>query len=101
VRYVSPPPLNFTTLRRHLVENKYIGGIFYYQIMNGITGTAMPYFKRHLESEKIWDLANYLGVSFLGYTDATIEPHGIDASYEGSWKNPYHPPGEEAKDMGK
>jgi len=101
VRYVSPPPLNFTTLRRHLVENKYIGGIFYYQIMNGITGTGMPYFKRHLESEKIWDLANYLGVSFLGYTDATIEPHGIDASYAGSWKNPYHPPGAEAKDMGK
>jgi cytochrome c oxidase cbb3-type subunit II len=101
VRYVSPPPLNFTTLRRHLVENKYIGGIFYYQIMNGITGTGMPYFKRHLESEKIWDLANYLGVSFLGYTDATIEPHGIDASYEGSWKNPYHPPGGEAQDMGK
>jgi cytochrome c oxidase cbb3-type subunit II len=83
------------------VENKYIGGIFYYQIMNGITGTGMPYFKRHLESEKIWDLANYLGVSFLGYTDATIEPHGIDASYAGSWKNPYHPPGAEAKDMGK
>ena len=57
-----PPPLNFTTLRRHLVENRYIGGIFYYQIMNGITGTAMPYFKKHLESEKIWDLANYLAV---------------------------------------
>ena len=101
VRYVSPPPLNFTTLRRHLVENKYIGGIFYYQIMNGITGTGMPYFKRHLESEKIWDLANYLGVSFLGYTDAGIEPRGIDASYEGDWKNPYRPPGKEGQDMGK
>ena len=94
-RYVSPPPLNFTTLRRHLVENKYIGGIFYYQIMNGITGTGMPYFKRHLESEKIWDLANYLGVSYLGYTDATLEPRGIPASYQGDWKNPYQPPGKE------
>jgi len=52
----------------------------------------MPYFKKHLESEKIWDLANYLGVSFLGYTDATIEPRGIDASYEGQWRNPYVPP---------
>ena len=94
-REVSPPPLNFTTLRRHLVENRYIGGIFYYQIMNGITGTGMPYFKKHLESEKIWDLANYLGVSFLGYTDATLEPHGIDASYQGEWKNTFTAPGSE------
>jgi len=101
VRYLTPPPLNFTTLRRHLVENKYIGGIFYYQIMNGITGTGMPYFKRHLESEKIWDLANYLGVSFLGYTDAGLEPRGIDASYLGNWKNPYQPPGREGRDIGK
>ena len=97
-RYVSPPPLNFTTLRRNLVENKYIGGIFYYQIMNGITGTGMPYFKRHLESEKIWDLANYLGVSYLGYTDATLEPRGIDASYEGDWKNTYQAPGKEGQE---
>jgi cbb3-type cytochrome c oxidase subunit II len=89
---IYPPPLNFTTLRRHLESNRYIGGIFYYQIMNGITGTAMPYFKKHLESEKIWDLANYLGVSFLGYTDANIEPRGIDASYEENWRNPYQPP---------
>lgn len=91
-KYVYPPPLNFTTVRRHLIEGKYIGGLFYYQIMNGITGTGMPYFKKHLESEKIWDLANYIGVSFLGYTDANIEPRGIDAAYESEWKNPYHPP---------
>jgi cbb3-type cytochrome c oxidase subunit II len=90
--WVYPPPLNFTTLRRHLEGNRYIGGIFYYQIMNGITGTGMPYFKKHLESEKIWDLANYLGVSFLGYTDANIDPRGIDASYEEQWRNPYPPP---------
>jgi cytochrome c oxidase cbb3-type subunit II len=96
---VYPPPLNFTTLRRHLVENRYIGGIFYYQIMNGITGTGMPYFKKHLESEKIWDLANYLGVYFLGYTDANIEPRGIDASYEEEWRNPYQPPGSEAQEQ--
>lgn len=87
-----PPPLNFTTLRRNLPEGKYLGGLFYYQIMNGITGTAMPYFKRHLESEKIWDLANYLAVSFVGYTDAGIEPKGIPASYEPEWKNPYRTP---------
>lgn len=92
-RWVYPPPLNFTTLRRHLVEGKYIGGIFYYQIMNGITGTGMPYFKRALESEKIWDLANYVAVNFVGYTDAGIEPKDIPAAYEPAWKNPYQPPG--------
>ncbi|GFO58874.1 hypothetical protein GMST_11990 [Geomonas silvestris] len=100
-RYMNPPPLNFTTLRRHLVENRYIGGIFYYQIMNGITGTGMPYFKKHLESEKIWDLANYLGVSFVGYTDANIEPRGIDASYEEPWQNRYPQPGQEGAVTGK
>ncbi len=90
--YMQPPPLNFTILRGHLVEGKYIGGIFYYQIMNGITGTAMPYFKRDLESEKIWDVSNYLAVRFLGYTDATIEPRGIPASYEPEWKNTFVAP---------
>jgi cytochrome c oxidase cbb3-type subunit II len=97
-KYIYPPPLNFTTLRRHLVEGRYIGGILYYQIMNGITGTAMPYFKRDLESEKIWDVSNYVAVTFLGYTDANIEPRGIDASYEPNWENPYSPPAtQEAK----
>ena len=100
-RFLSPPPLNFTTLRRHMVENRYIGGIFYYQIMNGITGTAMPYFKKHLESEKIWDLSNYLAVSFVGYTDANIDPRGIDASYEGPWENRYPVPGTEPPDTTK
>jgi cbb3-type cytochrome c oxidase subunit II len=91
-KYLDPPPMNFTTLRRHLVDGKYIGGIFYYQIMNGITGTAMPYFKRELESEKIWDVSNYLAVSFVGYTDAGIEPRGIEAAYEPPWKNTYEAP---------
>ncbi len=95
--YLDPPPLNFTTLRRNLVQGKYIGGIFYYQIMNGITGTAMPYFKRALESEKIWDLSNYVAVYFVGYTDAGIEPKGIDVAYEGAWFNPYWTPQEAEK----
>jgi len=96
--HLLPPPLNFTTLRRNLPEGRYLGGLFYYQIMNGITGTAMPYFKRHLESEKIWDLANYIEVSFVGYTDAGIEPKGIPAAYEPEWKNPYlTPPQKEGK----
>ncbi len=67
-------PLNFTVLKRHLVENKYIGGILYYQIMNGITGSAMPYFKTELESAKIWDVSNYVAYKFIGYMDSTIAP---------------------------
>jgi mono/diheme cytochrome c family protein len=57
--------------------------------MNGVTGTAMPYFKRDLESDKIWAISNYVAVSFIGYTDAGIEPKGIEASYEMNWENPY------------
>lgn len=61
-RYLNPPPLNFTILKDRGIS----GGILYYQIMNGITGTAMPYFKRDLESEKIWDVGNYVAVTFIG-----------------------------------
>lgn len=100
-RFLRPPPLNFTTLRRHLVENKFIGGILYYQIMNGITGTAMPYFKRDLESEKIWNVSNYIAASFIGYTDADIDPEGIDAAYEPDWKNPYSAPTLTGPDAGR
>jgi cbb3-type cytochrome c oxidase subunit II len=92
VKYMEPPPLNFTVLRRHLVDGKYIGGIFYYQIMNGITGTGMPYFKRELQSEKIWDVSNYIAVRFVGYTDATLSPQGIPAAYEPAWENTFKPP---------
>jgi cbb3-type cytochrome c oxidase subunit II len=80
--YLNPPPLNFTTLKRNLVEGKYIGGILYYQIMNGVTGTAMPYFKHHLESAKIWDVSNFIAVNFIGFDDSDTEPAGIDAAYE-------------------
>jgi cytochrome c oxidase cbb3-type subunit II len=90
-KYLEPVPLNFTTLKRNLVDGKYIGGILYYQIMNGITGTAMPYFKRDLESDKIWAISNYVAVNFIGYTDAGIEPKGIESSYQLPWKNPYQP----------
>ena len=75
--YLYPPPLNFTILRDRAVS----GGILYYQIMNGITGTAMPYFKRELESEKIWDVGDYVAVTFIGQSDAYAEPRGIDASF--------------------
>lgn len=73
-----PPPLNFTILKGRGVS----GGILYYQIMNGITGTAMPYFKRELESEKIWDVGNYLAITFIGESDAGRPPQGIAAAYE-------------------
>lgn len=76
--YLDPPPLNFTILKNRGVS----GGILYYQIMNGITGTAMPYFKRELESEKIWDVGNYVAVYFINETDANQDPRGIDAAYE-------------------
>ena len=75
--YLYPPPLNFTILR----DRASSGGILYYQIMNGITGTAMPYFKRELESEKIWDVGDYVAVTFIGQSDAHAEPRGIDASF--------------------
>ena len=76
--YLYPPPLNFTILKGRGIS----GGILYYQIMNGITGSAMPYFKRELESEKIWDVGNYVAVYFINQSDANTEPRGIDAPYE-------------------
>ncbi len=76
--YIYPPPLNFTILKNREIS----GGILYYQIMNGITGTAMPYFKRELESEKIWDVGDYVAVNFINDSDANTEPRGIDAAYE-------------------
>ena len=60
--------------------------------MNGITGTAMPYFKRELTSELIWDVSNYVAVTFLGYTDAGADPREIPAAYEPVWRNPFTPP---------
>jgi cbb3-type cytochrome c oxidase subunit II len=76
--YLDPPPLNFTILKDRDIS----GGILYYQIMNGITGTAMPYFKKHLESEKIWEVGNYVAVNFIGQSDAGSETVGIDAASE-------------------
>jgi cytochrome c oxidase cbb3-type subunit II len=75
--WIYPPPLNFTILKGRGAS----GGILYYQIMNGITGTAMPYFKRELESEKIWDVGNFVAVYFIDESDAGAEPRGIDAAY--------------------
>ena len=76
--WIYPPPLNFTILKGREIS----GGIIYYQIMNGITGTAMPYFKRELESQKIWEVGDYVAVYFIGQSDANEAPRGIDASWE-------------------
>lgn len=89
--YLMPPPVNFTILRRHLVDDKYIGGILYYQIMNGITGTAMPYFKKDLESAKIWDVGNYIMVNFINWRDDLLPSAGIPVSYEGRFAPPSTP----------
>jgi mono/diheme cytochrome c family protein len=42
----------------------------------------MPYFKRELESEKIWDVGNYVAVNFIGESDAGAEPRGIAAAFQ-------------------
>jgi mono/diheme cytochrome c family protein len=79
--WMYPPPLNFTILKGREIS----GGIIYYQyyqIMNGITGTAMPYFKRDLESQKIWEVGDYVAVYFINQSDANAEPRGIDSSWE-------------------
>jgi cytochrome c oxidase cbb3-type subunit II len=76
--WIYPPPLNFTVLKDRGIS----GGILYYQIMNGITGTAMPYFKRDLESQKIWEVGDYVAVYFINQSDANTEPRGIDAAWE-------------------
>lgn len=81
--YLYPPPVNFTTVKRHLIDGRYIGGILYYQIMNGVTGTAMPYFKKDLESAKIWDVGNYVMVNFINHRDDQLPTVGLPVSYEG------------------
>ncbi|MDJ0781443.1 MAG: cbb3-type cytochrome c oxidase subunit II [Desulfosarcinaceae bacterium] len=76
--YIYPPPFNFTILHGREIS----GGIIYYHLMNGITGSAMPYFKKDLESEKIWEVGDYIAVYFINDSDANTEPRGIDAAYE-------------------
>ena len=76
--WIYPPPLNFTILNGREIS----GGIIYYQLMNGITGTAMPYFKRDLESQKLWEVGDYVAVYFISQSDANTEPRGIDSAWE-------------------
>jgi mono/diheme cytochrome c family protein len=87
-RYLIPRPVNFTLLRRHLIDGKYIGGLLYYQIMNGVTGSAMPYFKKDLESAKIWDVGNYLEYQFINHLDDKYPTVGLPVTYEGKYAAP-------------
>ena len=86
--YMNPPPFNFTYLVRwrHPAKpgelQKPLGGLLYYQVMNGITGSAMPPFKSELESEKIWDVSNYIGVYFAGGADPPRRERTIPAAGE-------------------
>lgn len=86
--YLMSKPINFTVLRRHLVQGKYIGGILYYQIMNGVTGSAMPYFKKDLESAKIWDVGNFIEYEFINHIDDIYPSVGIPAAFEGIYAAP-------------
>jgi cbb3-type cytochrome c oxidase subunit II len=76
--WIYPPPYNFTILKNRKIS----GGILYYHLMNGITGSAMPYFKRELESQKIWEVGNFVAVYFINQSDANTPPRGIDAAWE-------------------
>lgn len=87
-KYLIPRPVNFTILKRHLIDRKYIGGILYYQIMNGVTGSAMPYHKKDLESAKIWDVGNFIEYSFINHRDDKYLNVGMPASFEGKYAGP-------------
>jgi hypothetical protein len=42
----------------------------------------MPYFKRDLESQKIWEVGDYVAYYFINQSDSNREPKGIDAAWE-------------------
>jgi cytochrome c oxidase cbb3-type subunit 2 len=82
--YLNPPPMDFTLMQATgSVPNgkglphsySYLGnkvseinnGAIYFAVLYGLPGSAMPQFKGQLESEKIWDVGNYIGYSFMGW----------------------------------
>jgi cytochrome c oxidase cbb3-type subunit 2 len=75
-QYLNPPPMDFTLLQAsgatpagRDVAGKFNSnnGSIYYAVLYGIPGSAMPQFKGQLESEKIWDVGNYIGATFMGW----------------------------------
>ncbi|BDI34085.1 hypothetical protein CCAX7_61360 [Capsulimonas corticalis] len=82
--YLNPPPMDFTLVQAsganpssgqrgfHFNPSKnkvstLNNGAIYYAVLYGLPGSAMPAFKGQLESEKIWDVGNYIGASFMAW----------------------------------
>ena len=82
--YLNPPPMDFTLLQASAADpdtpqrgyhydygtNKVSminNGAIYFAVLYGFPGSAMPQFKGQLESEKIWDVGNYVGWAFMGW----------------------------------
>ncbi|MDQ2687722.1 MAG: cbb3-type cytochrome c oxidase subunit II [Armatimonadota bacterium] len=101
--YLNPPPMDFTLIQasgantsggqpgytEHPLLNKVspiTNGAIYYAVLYGIPGSAMPQFKGQLESEKIWDVGNYVGWAFMGWK---LEPNS--GRYEELTRAPKRP----------
>jgi mono/diheme cytochrome c family protein len=90
--YLNPPPMDFTLLqstganptpttpgyRYNLRTNRVSvlnNGAIYFAVLYGLPGSAMPQFKGQLESEKIWDVGNYIGWRFMGWKMQSYQGH--------------------------
>ncbi len=82
--YLNPPPMDFALIQAsganpaptvrgwHYDSTKNSvsslnNGAIYFAVLYGLPGSAMPSFKGQLESEKIWDVGNYIGYTFMGW----------------------------------
>ncbi len=82
--FLNPPPMDFTLLQAtganpQMSVPKYPykyklnhvsalnNGAIYFAVLYGLPGSAMPQFKGQLESEKIWDVGNYIGWAYMGW----------------------------------
>jgi cytochrome c oxidase cbb3-type subunit II len=87
--YLNPPPMDFSLMQASgaapngannssnydFKTNKVSvinNGAIYFAVLYGLPGSAMPQFKGQLESEKIWDVGNYIGYTFMGWK---LEPY--------------------------
>lgn len=106
--FLNPPPMDFTLTQASGANTeggqpgyKYdykrnrvsviTNGAIYYAVLYGIPGSAMPQFKGQLESEKIWDVGNYVGWAFMGWK---MEP------YNGRYEELTKKPGEHTRASG-
>jgi len=80
--YLNPPPMDFALNQASGANPSIPGwhydsaknsvsslnnGAIYFAVLYGLPGSAMPAFKGQLESEKIWDVGNYIGYAFMGW----------------------------------